>query len=58
VINVDQVPVEHDDKMETFLLVCGFLSHMIIIHPFLPSERNVEISVFTFCGFERASPQR
>jgi hypothetical protein len=25
VINVDQVPVEYDDKMETFLMVCNSL---------------------------------
>jgi hypothetical protein len=47
VVNVDEVPVRLEDKMETFLMVCsspfkcnfGWLINILI-------ERDVEISIF------------
>jgi len=57
--NVDEIPVEHDDKMETFLMVCDVPcpSHIIMSHLFVSSERNIKVSVFTLYGFKRASSQ-
>jgi hypothetical protein len=52
IINVDEVPVRHEDKMETFFLVSlfSFCSLKIDWAGVLSAERDAEILVLTFLG--------
>lgn len=53
IVNVDEVPVRHEDKMETFFLVSlpGFMNLPKMTDDINDTERDVEVFVFAVFGW-------